>query len=283
VSSANWLSAQPPEPPLVEQLQKAYVSDFRHPDLKGTNVAELRRKLTESIDATKDREKRSKMLFALAMVENYENSGISKQQQYLSRALEDAKAVAYQRGEAAITGKLAMVHECVGEIESARKEIQLVLEIHKKLNMRGEVATDLCNLGMLEGNNRNTKEAIQKLEEALRISKETRSDFVVAFALCNLSAAYVDNKDEKKAKLVYDELQQYRRFAIPFFLYYREQKFSTQMPPLPPFLAAVSGVASMKAVTGQRQYYNFNLSSYRVDRKDPIIPCGYVEAAYSLP
>ena len=280
--NVRLVSAKSQEPVLLDQLQKAYVSDFRHPDLKGTNVEEMRKKLTESIDATKGREKRSQLLFALAMLETYEDSGVSKQEEYLSRALEDAKTVANQREEAAIRGKLAMIHECRGEIESARKEIQLALEIHKKLKLQVEVATDLCNFGMIEGNNGKPKEALQKLEEALRISKEIKSDLVVAFILCNLSAAYVDNKELEKAKRMYDELQKYRRLAIPFFLYYREQKYSTEMPPLPPFLAAISGGGSMKAVEGHRQFYNFDLSSYRVDKKDPIIPCGYVEAVYSI-
>jgi tetratricopeptide (TPR) repeat protein len=268
----------------AKQLQDAYVSDIRHPSGElgplRKNMMERFRVAAESAESDKHK---AHLFFNLAVVQSFEDSGVAVQKGLLTQALERAKRASWREGEAVIKAKLAMVHECEGNVKEARALLSAAVLYHLKTGQKAHLALDLCNLGMVAGNNGNSKDAIQYIEQSLELSKEIKSDLGIAFGLSNLSAAYQQSGDHDTAKRLYDELQNYRSLAVPFFFYHRKRFFSSDMPPLPPSIAGVTGVHTLTALKGQRQYYDFDMPSYRVRKTDPMIPCGFIEAPYFLP
>ena len=245
-------------------------------------IQAYRRKLQDSLLCVYDSTSKGAIYYKIGLVASYEKSSISEFEQYFLSALKYFRLSAYKKGEAACLATLAMINECKGDTGEAKRQLRLAMDMHEQLKLYPELASDYCNFGMIEGNSGNFREAIEYLDEGFKLSTETKYDIGTAFSLCNLSAVFANSGDTKKAKELYDSLQRFRSLSIPFFLYYREQIFSSEMPPLPSFLASVVGISSLKAYEGERQYYDFDLRAYKMHKEDPIIPCGFVEAPYFL-
>jgi tetratricopeptide (TPR) repeat protein len=238
-------------------------------------------RLTNSLIGTTDPKSKAIVFYEIGLAKSYWQAEASGTEEYFMKALENAKTADYERCRAASLAKLAMIEECKGNADKARNQMNLVIKIHQELGLLEELATDFCNIGMIEGNNGNFKKAVEYLEKSLKIAKEIKYDIGIAFSMCNLSAALVGAEEKDRAIELYKALQEYRSFAIPFFSYYRERIFSPEMPPIPKFFSSITGYHNLKAVEGQRIFYNF-LPYFLSIKEDPIIPCGFIEAPYFL-
>ena len=266
-----------------QELQRVFHALASAFDPKEPPVDRYMHKVEESLKDAPDEQSKAIAQYKLGLAVTYSDSDVPAEEARFNSALEISKAAGYKKGEAAAIAALALREDCKGNGDKARDLLQQAIAAHEALGLKLDLATDYVNLGMIEGNAGNRQKSLEALDKAVSLAKEAKYDLVQATALANQCGVYASADDLVKAKQAYDALQVYRSLGLPYFLYYRKMIATEDMPPVADDAVSENARLVAKAKPGERVYYSRALLAYMQDRRDPVLPCGFVETPYFLP